>query len=315
MALSRPSWHARGGSGNAPARGYAAPGAVARGWPGWPGGVVRAMPGRLPCRWPLPARTGTVAAPPVTDSQIKAHLYLHAVLPQLEEVVRVDAAAQAVVAGWRSSIAMQVAGGPGVRLEVADGRLRAVRRGRGLPSLGLLLASPAAAVRMFEAGGARPLPWMGGWRLRLIAGLRTLSGRLQYYLKADRERLETDGAFAAAVPIRLAVLVYAIAVLAECLPEGGAGGGGAGDGVVAIGVAGANPLQLHCTGGLITASRCPDRRANVAVEFADPVAAHGILSGADDLWTAIGTGAVRLRGHLLLLDPILHLMTRVGNYL
>ena len=257
-----------------------------------------------------------MAAPPVTDNQIKAHLYLHAVLPQLEEVVRVDAAAQAVVAGWRSSIAMQVAGGPGVRLEVADGRLRAVRRGRGLPSLGLLLPGPAAAVRMFEAGGARPLPWMGGWRLRLIGGLRTLSGRLQYYLKADRERLETDGAFAAAVLIRLAVLVYAIAVLAECLPGGvRVGAGGAAERAVLIGVAGANPLQLHCRDGRITASRSPDRRANVAVEFADAVAAHGILSGADDLWTAIGTGAVRLRGHLLLLDPILQLMTRVGNYL
>ena len=252
--------------------------------------------------------------PPVTDSQIKAHLYLHAVLPQLEEVVRVDAAAQAVVAGWRSSIALRVAGGPGVRLEVAAGRLRAVRRGRGLPSLGLLLPSPAAAVRMFEAGGAKPLPWMGGWRLRLIGGLRTLSGRLQYYLKADRERLEMDGAFAAAVLIRLAVLVYAIAVLAECSPDGG-GAGDSGDGVVSIGVAGANPLQLHCTGGRISASRAADRRANVAVEFADPAAAHGILSGADDLWTAIGTGAVRLRGHLLLLDPILQLMSRVGNYL
>ena len=203
-----------------------------------------------------------------------------------------------------------------MRLEFAAGRLNAVRRGRGLPSLGLLLPSPAAAVRMFESGGAKPLPWIGGWRLRLIGGLRTLSGRLQYYLKADRARLETDGAFAAAVLIRLAVLVYAIAVLAECLPEGGGvSAGGAGDGVVSIGVAGANPLQLHCNGGRITASRLPERRANVAVEFADPVAAHGILSGADDLWTAIGTGAVRLRGHLLLLDPILHLMTRVGNYL
>ena len=278
-----------------------------------------ALSGQCPVGYPVGGRcrrrTGTVAAPPVTDSEIKAHLYLYAVLPQLEEVVRVDAAAQAVVAGWRGSIALRVAGGPGVRLEVADGRLRAVRRGRGLPSLGLLLVTPAAAVRMFEAGGATPLPWMGGWRLRLVGGLRTLSGRLQYYLKADRERLESDGAFAAAVLIRLAVLVYAIAVLAECLPEGGGGAEGAADGVVSIGVAGASPLQLRCAGGRITASRCAGRRANVAVEFADPVAAHGILSGSDDLWTAIGTGAVRLRGHLLLLDPILQLMSRVGNYL
>ena len=253
---------------------------------------------------------------PVSDSLIKAHLYLHAVLPQLEEVVRVDAAAQAVVAGWRSSIALRVAGGPAVRLEVAEGRLRAVRRGRGLPSLGLLLASPAAAVRMFEAGGATPLPWMGGWRLRLVAGLRELSGRLQYYLKADRARLETDGAFAPAVLIRLAVLVYAIAVLSECWEEGRhIAAGGAADGVIAIGVAGGDPLQLSSAGGRLTAARAAGRRANVGVEFADPAAAYGILSGSADLWTAIGTGEVRLRGHLLLLDPILQLMARVGDFL
>jgi len=169
-------------------------------------------------------------------------------------------------------------------------------------------------VRMFEAGGATPLPWMGGWRLRLVGGLRALSARLQYYLKADRELLEADGAFVEAVLIRLAVLVYAIAVLAECSPDGG-GSSGAGDGVISIGVAGANPLQLHCAGGRIAASRDADRRANVTVEFADPAAAYGILSGNGDLWTAIGTGAVRLRGHLLLLDPILQLMSRVRNYL
>ena len=269
----------------------------------------------LPLSGRVPSATLSTL-PPVTDKLIKAHLYLHAVLPQLEEVVRVDAAAQAVVAGWRSSIALQVAGGPGVRLEVAEGRLRALRRGRGLPSLGLLLASPAAAVRMFEAGGATPLPWMGGWRLRLVGGLRTLSGRLQYYLKADRERLESDGAFAPAVLIRLAVLVYAIAVLAECWEEGRRiAAAGAADGVIAIGVAGARPLQLSSAGGRLTAARAADRPANVAVEFADPAVAYGILSGSADLWTAIGTGDVRLRGHLLLLDPILQLMARVGGFL
>ena len=252
----------------------------------------------------------------MTENLIKAHLYLHAVLPQLEEVVRVDAAAQAVVAGWRSSIALQVAGGPGVRLEVADGRLRAVRRGRGLPSLGLLLAGPAAAVRMFEAGGATPLPWMGAWRLRLIRGLRALSGRLQYYLKEDRARLEGDGAFVPAVTIRLAVLVYAIAVLGECWEEGRRiAAEGAANGVAAIGVAGGEPLLLSSADGRLTAARARTARPNVAVEFADPAAAYGILTGSADLWTAIGTGDVRLRGHLLLLDPILQLMARVGSFL
>lgn len=252
----------------------------------------------------------------MTDALVKTHLYLHAVLPQLEEVVRVDPSAQSVVAGWRSSITLRVAGGPGVRLEVADGRLRAVRRGRGLPSLGLLLPSPAAAVRMFEGGRAVPLPWVGAWRVGLIAGLRSLSGRLQYYLKADRDRLQADDTFVAAVQIRLAALVYAIGVLAECEEEGRSiAAGDPGEGMIAVGIAGCRPLLLSRAGGSIAVSRAAVRQANVTVEFADPAAAFGILSGSLDLWTAIGTGAVRLRGHLLLLDPVLQLMARVGGYL
>lgn len=253
----------------------------------------------------------------MTTDRIKAHLYLHAVLPQLEEVVRLDAAAQAVVAGWRSSIAFRVAGGPRLRLEVAGGRLRALRRGRGLPSLGLLLPGPGAAVRMFEGGGGvAPLPWFGAWRPRLIRGLRALSGRLQYYLRSERAQLEADGTFAAAAAIRLAVLVYAIAVLAEAWEEGRriAAAGGA-DGVAEIGIAGRPPLQLGSVGGRLHAARGAALPANVTVEFADPGAAYGVLTGAPDLWTALGTGAVRLRGRLPLLDPILQLMSRVGRFL
>ncbi len=253
----------------------------------------------------------------MTTDRIKAHLYLHAALPQLEEVVRVDGAARAAVAGWRSSIGFHVAGGPGLRLEVAGGRLRARRRGRGLPSLGLLLPGPGAAVRMFEGGGgAAPLPWVGAWRPRLIRGLRVLSGRLQYYLRSERTQLEADGTFAAAVGIRLAVLVYAIAVLAEASEEGRRiAAAGAADGMAAIGIAGHAPLQLTSKSGRLQATREASQPANVTVELTDPEAAYGILSGSLDLWTALGTGDVRLRGRLPLLDPIFQLMPRVGRFL
>ena len=252
----------------------------------------------------------------VTIDLIKAHLYLHAVLPQLEEVVRVDRAAQQVVAGCRGSIGLQVAGGPGLRLEVASGELRAVRRGRGLPSLGLLLLGPRAAVRMFEGGGAVPLPWIGAWRPRLIGGLRALSARLQYYLRSERAQLEADGTFAAAVVIRLAVLVHAIGVLAEAWDEGRriAASGGA-DGVAEIGIFAHPPLQITSGQGRLQVARGAQAQANVTVQFADPATAYDVLTGTLELWTALGTGAVRLRGQLPLLDPILQLMPRVGRFL
>jgi len=252
----------------------------------------------------------------VTIDLIKAHLYLHAVLPQLEEVVRVDRAAQQVVAGCRGSIGLQVAGGPGLRLEVASGGLRAVRRGRGLPSVGLLLLGPGAAVRMFEGRGAVPLPWIGAWRPRLIGGLRALSARLQYYLRSERAQLEADGTFAAAVVIRLAVLVHAIGVLAEVWEEGRRiAASGAAAGVAEIGIVAYPPLQVTSGQGRLQVARGAQAQANVTVQFADPATAYDVLTGTLELWTALGTGAVRLRGQLPLLDPILQLMPRVGRFL
>ena len=252
----------------------------------------------------------------VTTDLIKAHLYLHAVLPQLEEVVRVDPTAQQVVAGWRSSIGLRVAGGPGLRMEVASGGLRAVRHGRGLPSLGLLLLGPGAAVRMFEGGGAAPLPWIGAWRPRLIGGLRALSARLQYYLRSEREQLETDGTFAAAVAIRLAALLFAIGVLAEAWDEGRRIAASAtAYGVVEVGIVAHPPLQIETRGSRLLVARGAPSQANATVQFADPDAAYGVLSGELELWTALGTGAVRLRGLLPLLDPIFQLMSRVGRFL
>ena len=266
--------------------------------------------------WQAPGYVAGGLPVAVTTDLIKAHLYLHAVLPQLEEVVRVDPAAQQVVGDCRGSIGLQVAGGPGLRLEVASGRLRAVRRGRGLPSLGLLLLGPGAAVRMFEGGGAVPLPWIGAWRPRLIGVLRALSERLQYYVRSERAQLAADGAFGAAVAIRLAVLVYAIGVLAEAWDEGRriAASGGA-DGVAQIGIAAHPPLQIICAKGRLQVARGARSQANVTVQFADPDTAYGVLSGELELWTALGTGEVRLRGQLPLLDPILQLMSRVARFL
>ena len=112
------------------------------------------------------------------------------------------------------------------------------------------------------------------------------------------------------------MVLYAIAVLAEAWDEGRriAAAGGA-DGVAAIGIAAQPPLQLRSAGGRLLAGRGGAKPANVTVEFADTEAAYGVLSGALDLWTALGTGAVRLRGRLALLEPIFQLMSRVGRFL
>ena len=116
--------------------------------------------------------------------------------------------------------------------------------------------------------------------------------------------------------IRLAVLVYAIGVLAEAWDEGRRiAASGTAAGVAEIGIAAHPPLQIRCEQGRLQVARGAPSRANVSVEFADPDTAYGVLTGALELWTALGTGAVRLRGQLPLLDPILQLMSRVGRFL
>ena len=256
---------------------------------------------------------------------IKSYLYLHAVLPQLTTIAARDEQARAAIDGRAASIQLRTVRGPRARLHANGSGLSFARELRPLPSLGLLLPSPAVAVRMFGGGRATPLPWWGLWRPGIIGLLRVLTGRLAFYLTASKEELERAACFDAAVGLRLAVMVYAIGVLTEHLPEARQAAADAPEGVAefrfADGSAGSvrlscprgGPMRAFLVDGGVTESQAAP--ANLIVEFQDTRTALGVLSGEWDIWLAIGQAQIKIRGHFPLAQTILRIMGRVGQFL
>lgn len=249
-------------------------------------------------------------------NSIKAVLYLHAVLPQLKEIVRVDSKAREVLADWHNAISFSVLGGPKLRLEIKAGQIHALCDQHGLSSLALFFFSSNSLVRMFEGSSTWVLPWIGFWRPKLIRGISLLANRLGYYLKTKQDVLKADGKFATAVSIRLMTIGHAIVILANSWEEGQRiMAESMIEGTASIGIVGQKPLQLSKDNGLMRVVTEKPVKANVTVEFSDPDHAHGIMTGTVDIWTAVGTGSVRLRGQISLLEPIFRIMSYVGQFL
>jgi hypothetical protein len=263
----------------------------------------------------------------MNEDAIKAYLYLHAVLPQLATIAASDEQARAALADRSASIQLRTIGGPCARLEVRRGNLAFARVPRPFPTLGLLLTSCSAAVRLFSGGTATPLPWWGVWRPSAIRLLRTLTQRLSFYLTASRADLEAAAAFPTAVGIRLSVLAYAIGVLTERWSEGRELAASAPAGTAVLRFAGGHPpgVRLVAVDGLMRASLEPapvgptsapvGAKPNLIIEFADVDTAYGILSGELNVWVALGDARLKIRGLFPLADPILRIMGAVGRFL
>ena len=81
---------------------------------------------------------------------IRAVLYLYAVLPQLEEIARVDSKAREVLADWHNAISFSVLGGPKLRLEIKTGQIHALCNQHGLSSLSLFFLSSKTSTSGFS---------------------------------------------------------------------------------------------------------------------------------------------------------------------
>lgn len=247
---------------------------------------------------------------------IKARLFLHAVLPQLEDVVAEDAEAKSIAAGWNRSIQLQVMGGPAARLMFENGTLKVHPNAMALPSLGLLFFSPAAVVKLFEEGKGTPIPWKGVWHLGLIKNFPKLTERMELYMKPTEAVLKDEKSYRLVVKLMMNTAIYAVKVLSETYPESIQIATHAPD---CTGVVRALPDGPAChviaKGGKLTVGKGEIPNPNLYMEFKDIDTAYGIFTGTVNAMAALGTGAVRIRGMTMLADVIIGIMNRIGLFL
>ncbi len=262
--------------------------------------------------------TNSPVAPFRRDATL-AQLNLHAVLPALEDLVRLSPAAQRLVQKWNFSLRMQLAGGPAATLVSENGRLTVYRDAARPTMLVLLFLSAKQLNRTFQNQKAwPPLPVAGFWRLAQVRTFTALTKLLDQTLQPPPEALKEPEFRKLHVSLLFKVLVGAIPVVGSQDPTSRHSLGHTPPGLAEIRapaldlVGWADWTQAgRLTSGIGPAPRPPD----VVITFCDRETTDAALLGKLDPNAAVGLGKVEVRGLVPLADGLSLVMDRVETYL
>jgi hypothetical protein len=257
-------------------------------------------------------------AAPVSREVVLAHLHLHAVLPAIEDLVRLSAVARQLIEGWDFSLRMQLAGGPAATLVSADGRLTVYRDAARAAQLVLLFLSASQLNRTFLNQKAMPpLPIAGFWRLGKVRTFTALTKLLDQALQPAPAALADPEFRLLHLRLLFKVLLGAIPVIGRFDPPAIHSLGHTPPGLAeirspALDLAGwAEWADGRLTSGSGAAPRPPD----VVITFCDRDTTDAALLGSLDPNAAVGLGQVDVRGLVPLADGLSLVMDRVETYL
>ncbi len=270
-------------------------------------------------------RRGRVQATTAFEA-LKARLNLHAVLPNLEDVVRDDPEMRALVSDARITVRFVVARGPSAYVRLCEGAC-VVREGSpgtdtATSPVVLFFASPAQLNRMFDGAGD-PIPVWGFTHLGFLKGPFTqLTERMAYYLQPTDELLAHEGYLAMNTRLTLNTAAFAVPQLLDGDPDCAALRHAIGTGVVVLKVLPDGPaVSLEFGPG--SGSGAGTARATKG-ELPSPDAlvllpglrvANDFLNGKLDTFAAVARGDVQVWGRVDMVDALALVLDRVGKYL
>ncbi len=251
----------------------------------------------------------------MNDDRIVAHLNLHAVLQNLEELPKLDPQTAEMIRDWDISVQFIVSNGPAAWLEFKGGACTHGRGRHASPAVKLWFRSSAHLNAMF-AGTAMPVPTRGFTRLGFLKNEFTqLTQRLEHFLRPENLAEDTaarrvnaalslyTGAFAVpdlaaleATCKKVAAATPAGVLLIEALPDGPF-------------------IQLTSKDGMFTAAKGRAEKPTARMSFRSLEVASALLGGRLDAFQAVAQGDVSLYGMLPLIDNVNLIMDRVEKYL
>jgi hypothetical protein len=241
---------------------------------------------------------------------------LYAVLQNLEELVRLDATAAALVKPWNAAIQFNVWGGPAGYLEFAAGACKHGRGRCGHPSVSLWFVSAAHLNKMFD-GKAMPIPLRGLTRLGWLSKeFSKLTDRLGYYLK-PAGAVPTDEAYGRVrATLMLQTALFAAGELAAHEPTCRQIAARIPDGVLAVDVLPDGPrLQVVAAGGRLSVEKRAADRPAVKMVFRDIGVVGDLLEKRVDSFRAVAEGRIIIAGMLPIIDDFGLILDRVERYL
>ena len=252
------------------------------------------------------------------DPKVLSSIYLHAVLPLLEEVVQHDKQAQELVKGWHCSVMFHVGGGPAATLKFRDGKCEAIPKAMALPTVAMWFSSPEKLNKMFEGANVIPVIWKGIWHPVILKNFIALTKRLDYYMKPTPE-LEKDPNESPFITKLMAyAAVYGAKAVADndekmkrdvapIMPNGT---------IQLIVHEGGPKAYLIKKGDEITVGKGDAPQAPDAfMEVRNVNLAYELFTGKMDAMAGLGMCDLKIHGHIPLVDNLNALLDRLAQYL
>lgn len=254
----------------------------------------------------------------VSHALTLARLHLGAVLPALEDLVRLSPPAAEIARGWKAPLRLRLIGQTQATIVPRDGRLGVTP---GAPPRGALTLNFLRADQLnrtfLNRSALPPLPTGALWHLAGLQKFMKLTKLLDAALQPAPEALRDPALLALHLQLLFKVLIGALPILADgdlsvrhslsFTPRG--------VGQIrmdALGLCG----WVRWDGTRLTAARgeapCPP---DVQIRFRDAETASAALRSQLDSMAAIGRGQIEVSGLVPLADGLSAAMDRVESYL
>ncbi len=252
----------------------------------------------------------------MTHQLIKAHLNLHAVLQNLEDLVEHDPQTAALAEDWRISVQFTVKKGPRAFISFADGACQVGPGKCRRPSVILYFKSPEHLNRMMD-GTANPIPLKGMTRLPFLAKeFPRATDRLEHFLKPTDELLADPDYLALNTRFSLSTAVFAVRELCLLDEVGQLNAAHIPKGTVLFKVLPDGPaMHLVFQRGDIEVVKGEAKQPSAVMLFKNQQVANDLLNGKGDAFTAIAAEDVMIRGRIPMIEAINPILDRIPLYL
>jgi hypothetical protein len=247
---------------------------------------------------------------------IKAYLNLHAVLQNLEDLVKLDEQMAKLIRDWELTVAFSVRNGPSAFVEFKNGVCRHGTAAHENPTFKLYFTSAGHLNRMFD-GKATPIPLKGFFRLGFLKReFAQLTDRLTYYLRPELGKPDDESYLKINAILTLQTALYAVKVLAMLEPTSKKIAAHIPAGALQVEVLPAGPcLHLVFDKGGVSVAKGAAKRPMAKMAFKDFRVVNALLTGKLDGFLAAANGDVVLQGQLPMVDNLNLILDRVPRYL
>ncbi len=242
------------------------------------------------------------------NALLQSCIYLKAVLPLMEDLVAYDEEAAAAIAGENLVLQFEVKGGPIAHLDIGGGKIRHGIGPHPRPDVRLTFKSPELLNRLFEGEDVRPGIRKGFTHIGFLTKkFPRLSERLSYHLEGEGQKAQGPEADRFLVTLGLHAMLAGMATVANDDPLLAETAAETPQGTLLVKVLPDGPfgsVAKVAGGEFISTFGQPVAHPNAVMEFDDLSVARRLIEGRLSAVVAIGTGEVRIRGNLPLVEKI-----------